>query len=249
MNISLLRIAAVSCVLNAVCVAHALDSWSLQLSAEAGAGMHALDLPRDGVIYQIRTGAYPALGVMFELEHHSSEHFSLALVARYQSSIGLVLREQLTGGVEHARKTRSHRAELGIAPSWRWGDAGWMLTGALGYSVSELDPENHLLMPSYHLAGPFARVGVRIPLGSPSVALRVAPDAQLTLGVGDELRARGAAGSGVGVGASAAVELGLSERWTIAVTYREQHNWLNSSQGPTIEDSLRFATAQLRGQL
>jgi hypothetical protein len=249
MNRALLRIAAVSCWLCAAQVAHALDSWSLQLSAEAGAGMRAADIPRDGVIYQIRTGMYPALGLAFELRHYSSQRFSLGLLAHYQSSIGLVLREQLTGGTEHARKTRSHRAEVAIAPSWHWGDAGGALTGAVGYSISELDPENHLLMPSYHLGGPFARIGVLIPLGSPSVALRVAPDAQLCLQVGDELRALGVASSGVSVGASAAVELRLSERWLVAVTYREQHSWLAASRGPGFDDTLRFATAQLRGQL
>ena len=249
MNRALLRLAAVSCWLCAAQVAHALDSWSLQLSAEAGAGMRAVDIPRDGVTYQIRTGMYPALGVMFALQHHRSERFSLGLLAHYQSSIGLVLREQLTGGTEHARKTRSHHAEVAIAPSWHWGADGWALTGALGYSISELDPENHLLMPSYHLGGPFARIGMLIPLGSPSIALRVAPDAQLCLQVGDELRTLGVAGSGVSVGATAAFELSLSERWLVAVSYRELHSWLSASHGPGFADTLRFATAQLRGQL
>jgi hypothetical protein len=249
MNRALLRIAAMGCVLGLAHVAYALDAWSLQLSAEAGAGMRALDVPRDGVIYQIRTGVYPALGMTFQLEHHSSERFSLGLVARYQSSIGLVLREQLTGGTEHARKTRSHHAEVAIAPTWVWGASGWALTGALGYSISELDPENHLLTPSYHLGGPFARVGVRIPLGSRSLALQLAPDAQLTVQVGDELRALGAASSGVSLGASAAFELILTPRWMVALTYRELHNWLAMSQGPGFDDTLRFATAQLRGQL
>jgi hypothetical protein len=51
------------------------------------------------------------------------------------------------------------------------------------------------------------------------------------------------------VGAGAAFELTLSERWTVALSYREQHSWLAASRGSGFDDTLRFATAQLRGQL
>lgn len=223
--------------------------WSLQLSAEAGVGTRNVDLPRDGVIYQVRSGVYPALGVGFQLDYHGGEPFSIGLVARYQTSIGLMLNEQLTDFTTHARKTRSHVFEVGIAPTFRIGSAGWAIGGALGYSVTELDPQNHLETPSYHLGGLHGRLALQAPLGTEQVRLVVSGEGQATLQVGDELTARGVSARGWGAGGGAAFELGLSERWTVAISYRELHYWLGSQQGASFVDALRFVTAQLRGRL
>jgi hypothetical protein len=227
----------------------AQPSWALQLTAEAGIGMRDVSLPREGVVYQIGTGVHPALGLAFALDHHSSERVSVGLAARYQSSLGLVLNEQLTGGAPHARNTRSHYFEVGITPSVHWDASGWAITGMLGYSVSELDPLNHLVTPSYHLAGPHAGARVRVPLGSARVGLRVGGDGQLTLQVGDELRARGVLGSGFAAGMNATLEAQLGEHWWIAVSYREQRYWLGTQQTESFTDATRFVTAQLRGVL
>jgi hypothetical protein len=222
--------------------------WSLQLAAEAGFGMREVDLPRDGVTYRIRTGAHPALGVAFQLDYRAAQRLRVGLCARYQSSIGLVLDEQLTGGTLHARKTRSHHFEVGIAPSLHW-DAGWAILGMLGYSIVELDPENHLVTPSYHLGGPHARVAVRIPIGSEGVRLTLGPEGQLTLQTGDELTARGVSARGLGAGASASLDIRLGERWWIAASYRELRFWSSTDQGRSFTDGVRLVTAQLGGHL
>lgn len=222
--------------------------WSVQLAAEAGIGMREIRLPRDNVIYEINTGVYPALGVAFALDHYISQRVSVGLAARYQSSLGLVLDEQLTGGAAHGRKTRSHHFEVGVAPSWHW-ESGWALLGLLGYSIAELDPENHLVTPSYHLGGPHARIGVRVPLGGQRIGLNVGGDGQLTLQVGDELRIRGVSARGFGVGVNVALEARLGGHWWIAVTYRELRYGLGMQQGPSFTDAGRFITAQLRGAL
>lgn len=224
------------------------SDWSLQLAAEAGFAMRDVSLPRDGVTYQIRSGAYPALGVAFQLDYRAAERLHFGLWARYQSSLGLVLDEQLTGGTRHPRDTRSHHFEVGIAPSWQW-ESGWAILGLLGYGIVELDPLNHLVTPSYHLGGPHARIAVRIPLGTPRVRLTVGPEGQITLQTGDELTARGVSAQGLGAGASAALDVRLSERFWIAATYREQRFWSSTRQGPSFTDSLRVVTAQLGGQL
>jgi hypothetical protein len=223
-------------------------SWSLQLSAEAGVAMRSVELPRDGLMYQIRSGAHPALGVAFQLEHDVTPALSLGLSARYQSSFGLVLDEQLTDGTSHPRDTRSHHFEVGVTPAVRWG-AGWAVLGMLGYAIVELDPLNHLVTPSYHLGGPHARVALRIPLGSARVRLTLGPEGQLTLQTGAELTARGVSASGLGAGAQAALDVRLHEHWSVAVTYRELRFWASSTQGPSFTDSLRVVTAQLGGRL
>jgi hypothetical protein len=228
---------------------HAQDAWSLQLSAEAGFGTRDIDLPRDSVTYQIRSGIYPVLGVGFQLDHHATRCFSIGLSARYQSSIGLVLHEQLTGGTLHPRNTRSHVFEAGIAPTLHWDESGWAITGLLGYSIIELDPENHLVTPSYHLGGAHARISVKIPLGSKRVRLIVGPEGQLPLQIGDELRARGVSARGLGAGANAALEVTLNDHWLVAATYRELHFWFATQQRESFSDGMRVVTAQLRGTL
>lgn len=223
--------------------------WSVQLAAELGVGMREIRLPRDNVTYEIATGVYPALGVAFALDHHHSQRVSVGLVTRYQSSLGLVLDEQLTGGTPHGRKTRSHQFEVGIAPSLHWEESGWALSAMVGYSISELDPENHLVTPSYHLGGPHARISVRVPLGSQHICLNAGGEAQLTLQVGDELRMRGVSAQGFGAGVNAALEARLGGHWWIAATYRELRYGLGTQQGPSFTDAARIITAQLRGTL
>lgn len=226
-----------------------LATWTMQLMAETGIGMREVELPRDGLLFQVSTGVFPALGLGFTIDHHPSKRFSIGLSARYQSSIGLVLTEQLTDGTKHPRNTRSHHFEIGLAPMLRLGDTGWAIYGALGYALSELDPENHLVTPSYHLGGPFARVGLQLPLGAQSVRLRLESDGQLVMQMGDELLALGAETRGLGVGASAALDVSLGGRWTVAATFRELRYWLGTRQGPSFTDSARFVTVQLRGLL
>jgi hypothetical protein len=99
------------------------------------------------------------------------------------------------------------------------------------------------------LAGPHARVVVRVPLGSERVCLSVGGEGQLTLQVGEELRARGVSAHGFGAGLTAAVELSLSERWSIAASYRELHFWLGTQQRESFSDAARVISAQLRGTL
>jgi len=224
-------------------------AWTMALLGEAGIGMRDVELPRDGLLSRVNTGIFPALGLGVALDFHASKRASLGLVARYQTSIGLVLTEQLTDGTQHERKTRSHHFEVGLAPTLRFGDGGWALYGALGYAVSELDPENHLVTPSYHLAGPYLRVGLQLPLGSERLRLRLGPDGQLVVQVGDELLALHTDARGLGAGASASLEFSLGERWTLAVSFREQRFWLGTQQAQRFTDAARFVTAQLRGML
>jgi hypothetical protein len=41
----------------------------------------------------------------------------------------------------------------------------------------------------------------------------------------------------------------VNEHWSLALSYRELHNWLGAQVGPSFSDDQRFATAQLRGLL
>lgn len=224
--------------------------WLLGLYAGLGIGSREHDLPQDGVVYQVRSGFFPALELGFELSHDLSEDLTLGLIARYQSSLGLDLVEKLTDGSEHSRATRSHQVELGFAPTLRLDAQGrWALAAAVGFHVSELDPEAHLVTPSYFMAGPFLRVELQLPLASDRVRLRIGPEAQWIAQVGQELLDRGVSAGGLGAGGTATLELVVARHWTVAASYRELRTWLDSSQGRSFEDVSRFVTARLSGTM
>jgi hypothetical protein len=225
-------------------------SWSLDMSAGAGIGMRALDLPSDGVVYQTRTGVFPAADLAFELDHAPSNTFRIGLHARYQTSIGLHITEQHTDGSEHEQTARSNRVEVAIAPTLRFDDAGqWALIGSLGWCFSELRPESHVFTPAYVLSGPFLRAELLLPLGTERLRLRLGPEAQWIVQVGGELRERGMASSGLGAGGSAAIQLVIGGGWIVDATYRELHSWLDSPQAQSLHDASRFVTARLTGSL
>jgi hypothetical protein len=225
-------------------------TWSLRLSAGGGIGSREFAWPMDGSINQARTGVFPAVDLGFDLDHVVSKAIQVGLLVRYQSSIGLVLVEHLTNGDEQARDARSHRLELGIVPTVRF-DARrrWALSGAIGYGISDFRPQGHLVTPAYFLAGPYLRVELQLPLGSDRVRLRVGPEAQWIVQIGQELVQRSVATGGWGVGGAAALEVVLSQRWILAATYRELRSWLDSPPSGTFEDVTRFVTGRLTGAL
>ena len=225
-------------------------TWSLRLSAGVGVGSRALDLPMDGRIYQIRSGLTPAVDLGFELDHAVSQDVSVGLLIRYQSSVGLRIVEHLTDGTEHPRATRSQQLQLAIAPIWRLDSrARWALGAAIGYGISELRPESHLVTPAYFLGGPYARFELQLPLIGERVRLRAGPEMQWIAQAGQELLDRDVRPHGLAVGGEAALEVVLGRRWTVAATYRELRAWLDSAQGGTFRDVTRFITARLSGVL
>jgi hypothetical protein len=225
-------------------------AWELRLAAGAGIGTRALDLPRDGVVYETRTRIFPAADLGFALEHELSTAVRLGLRARYLTSIGLRITEQHTGGSTHTQNLRSHRLELSLAPTFRLDARGrWQLSAAIGYGGCDLRPEIHLQTPGYGLAGPFLRVELQFPLGADRVRLRLGPEAQWIVQVGRELTHEGFANSGLGAGGTAALEVVLGKRWIIEAAYSELHAWLDSPQPESLVDVSRFVTARLSGAL
>lgn len=225
-------------------------AWQLRLAAGGGFGTRDLDLPRDGVVNLTRTSVFPAFDLGFALEHSISPRVGLGLRGRYRTSVGLQITEQHAGGSERTQHLRSQRLEIALAPSVRFDARGlWLLTGTLGYGFSDLRPEAHLQTPGYVLGGPFLRVDLQLPLGTDRVRLRLGPEAQWIVQVGKELEHAGFATTGVGLGGMAALEVRLSERWSVDATYGELRTWLDSAQPESLQDVSRFVTARLSGVL
>jgi hypothetical protein len=227
-----------------------LPNWRLRLAAGAGFGMRDLDLPRDGSVYETRTGVFPAIDVGFALDHAFSADLSLGLRARYQTSVGLRITEHHTGGSERTQHLRSHRVEAALASSVRFDARGlWVLTAWLGYGLCDLRPEVHLETPGYGLGGPFLRADLQLPLGTDRLRVRLGPEAQWIIQVGKELEHAGFATNGVGLGGAVTLEIVLSDRWSVDATYNELRAWLDSPQSQSLQDVSRFVTARLTGAL
>jgi len=227
------------------------NPWSLRLSAELGAGRRDIDIPREGVVQQIRTDLFPLAGLGFALDHAASEAITLGLLVRYQTSVGLGISEQHTDGSVRPLDVRSHRLELAVAPTLRLDESGtWALGASAGYGLQNFRPEAHeIVTPAYSLAGPHLRMELQLGPWDGLIRLRAGPEIQWITHVGQDLVDRGLASRGLGVGGEAAIEVALGQRWAIRASYREMRSWLDSSQVQSFEDVARFVSASLSGKL
>jgi hypothetical protein len=215
----------------------------VQLVGGFGAGMRTLDWPAEGELLGVETGWFAAYELDARFAFRVSESFTLGPELSYQSSLAHEIRETHEAAPAENVGIRSHRfASLLVAT---FGEAdGLQVAPALGYGARNLRPEvHHLLTPSYSIAGPIARVALRLALGE-SVALQLAPEAQWVL-VGDELEAEGVQATGVGVGGEASLTLAFSGTLAIELGYREAHALLSAAEG-SATDVERFVTTRLR---
>jgi hypothetical protein len=228
-----------------------INPWSLRLSAELGAGRRDIDIPREGVVQQIRTDLFPVAGLGFALDHAASDAITVGLLVRYQTSVGLGISEQHTDGSVRPLDVRAHRLELAVAPTLRLDESGsWALAASAGYGLANFRPDAHeIVTPAYSLAGPHLRLELRLAPWDGPIRLRVGPEIQWIAHVGQDLVDRGMASRGLGVGGEAAIEVALGQRWAIGASYREMRSWLDSSQAQSFEDVARFVTASLSGKL
>jgi hypothetical protein len=216
-------------------------AMDMRVTVGAGLGARTLLWPANGETMSVETGLFPALDVAtsFRLVFSSSVAFGLDLA--YQTSIGAELVENHIAGSSETLRVRAHA--FGGVLALALGGPGFRVTPALGYATRGFRPEvHHLLTPSYSLAGPLARVAVRIPIAS-VVGLRLAPEAQYVL-VGNGLEERGVASSGFALGGEVALEIAVSSALTLELCGRFTRTWLGTSEGPSATDTERFATAR-----
>lgn len=220
---------------------------ALEIRALAGVGFgtRSLEWPSAGETLSVSTGAFLAveLGVGFAIAF--SRKVTLGPDFAYQTSLDHEIDETHIAGAMDTLRIRAHRFAGLLALTFKLGSSGgFRIMPAIGYGTRNLRPEvHHLLTPSYSLGGPMARLGFRIPFGG-AVALRLAPEAQL-ISVGDALEERGVASSGIAFGGEAELELTLSEKLALELSFREAHAIMSSSQGDSASDVERFSTARL----
>ena len=231
----------------------------LGLHVELGTGLSSrhVEFPIEAGTGRVSVGPSAALDVGLLASYNPSSAVSWGLQLRYQTSVGARVSEQPIGGVERPMGIRSARFEALLVPTFEL--SGFLqLKLAAGYGVrglrtdvhdQELPSTHSLQTPDYTLSGPVAQVALRLALGD-SVALLLAPEAQLLLSVGSDLKRRGVSGGGYAFGGMATLVVQFSARFSGYLAYRQAHAHIAGEDGrASVRDAERYITAGLRGAL
>jgi hypothetical protein len=217
-----------------------------------GLGTRSIRRPVTGGVQRTGTFFFPAADVGIAVRVFPHEAFTLDVLARYATSLGLVVKEPVLFALSNEVDVRSEHAEISVAPGWRLGSATTSprVTIPIGAMFRNFWPsDHHLQTPRYTLIGPHARIELQAILGS-SVRLRAGPEAQLYGIIGSDLTDQGGVSSpSFAVGAEASLEFRLSSTFVLDVEYRQSNAFASSTIGPSFLDAERFATVRLAGEM
>jgi hypothetical protein len=229
----------------------------LRLHVDLGTGLSTrkLVLPIEAGRGSVSVGPSAALDLGLEAAYDPPGAASWGLQLRYQTTVGARVDEHQIAGVERPMGIRSARFEALFVPAFDLSEVV-QLKLAIGYGLrglrtdvhdQELSTVHSLRTPDYMLSGPVAGIALRLALGD-SVALTFAPEAQLLVSVGSDLKARGVGGGGFAFGGVASLVVRLSQLLSVYVAYREAHARVAGEVGRvSLSDAERYITAGLRG--
>jgi hypothetical protein len=221
---------------------------SLATSLGIGAGMTARDivLPNERGVTRLRTGLVPALGLQLALRLHGQRFFGGVALA-YQSSVGAEASQASVNPQAPTLVTtiQSHHFEAGVTPGIQLGSSrdSALLSLFAGYSVRALASVVELSVPRFSLHGPLARVEFELPLGTSSVVLRLAPEAQLLLAATPALRrVAGIGAHNWALGGEASIRIRITDWATAQLAYRGARAMAPSAFRGAFEDVEHFAS-------
>jgi len=201
---------------------------------------------------RLPTMFFPAAEVGLGATLWPANRFSLGLLLRYQTSIGLRVEQRASFALPYTICARAERGELSVAPIVRLEDGPLApsLAFPIGFGVRTFWPDVHeppLL--GYSLLGPQLRVELIWPLVE-SVRLRLGPELQWIIAVDQALRDEGVSSMGGAVGGELSVQVRLGKIFSLDLCYRESHAFASSTNaGPIFNDVERFMTLRLLGEL
>ena len=223
-----------------------------QLSLGAGIGTRSFLRPTTLGAQRLNDVLFPAVDVGLALHAWPDDSFSLGVLLRYQSSLGLEIDERPLFGLPTSLDVRAERIEVSVAPTFRLGDSSTSvaLGFPLGFAMRTFWPEaNEFRTPGYSLAGPQLRAELIIPF-SESFGLRLGPELIWALAIDDSITSQGVASQAIAIGGEAALHLQLGAVLGIELCYRESHAFASTTVTTALfEDVERFAVVRLVGSL
>ncbi|HKU40268.1 MAG TPA: hypothetical protein VJR89_19040 [Polyangiales bacterium] len=227
---------------------------TLTARAVVGAGVGTRSLRRpiaSGASQTLPTSVFPAADISLSARVWPDAAFSLDVLFRYQTSLGLTIQEEPLFALENEVDVRAEHAELSAAPSFRLGESATAarVNVPVGMAVRTFWPAVHQLQtPRYVLWGPLARAELDVPLGK-IARLRFGPEAQLFFIAGTDLTDYGVNQTGFALGAEASLELRLTEHFLLELQFRQSNALASSTNDPSFRDVERFFTARWAGEL
>jgi hypothetical protein len=201
---------------------------------------------------RLPTAYFPVADVGLGVTFLPNARFSLAVLLRYQTSIGMHITERPPFALRNELGARSERAELSVAPTFKVGDSEQSLAFSfpVGLQVRTLWPDVHESMtPGYSLIGPHVRAELLATI-TPQLKLRIGPELQWIVAIDRSIRQDGVADQGTAIGGEAALQLQLGSWFGLDLCYRESHAFASSNNaGPIFKDIERFVTARFIGTL
>jgi hypothetical protein len=221
------------------------------LAVGVGVGTRSFVRPTIEGMQELPDAVFPALDLALRVHAWPADAFSLAVLLRYQTSLGLTIEERPPFALRNRVDARAERAELSVAPTFRLGSsaAAPALAFPVGFGLRSFWPDVHEMMtPGYTLLGPQLRAELVLPLGD-VLALRVGPELQVIIAIDESIRAEGVERSGLAYGGEAVLQLRLGRVFAVELTYRESHAVVASfwTGRDDFEDVERFATGRLSG--
>jgi hypothetical protein len=217
-----------------------------------GFGTRAFERPTTLAGQRLPTAFFPAVELGLRVVAWPERRFSLAVLVRYQSSVGLKVEERPPFALPNEISVRAERGELSAAPTYRFGETKTApsLAFPLGIGVRTLWPAVHESMtPGYSLIGPMLRAELNLPLGD-LLLLRFGPELQWIVAMDRQLHRNGVANQGAAMGGEAMAQVALGPTFALALCYRESHAVASSiNGGPIFNDIERFLTLRLSGAL
>jgi hypothetical protein len=222
-----------------------------RVAVGGGVAMRSIRRPLPGGIQRLGNVFAPAADVGISVRVAPRNPFTVDVAIRYQTSLGLVIKEPTLFALNNRLDVRSEHAEVSVGPGWRLGElpTSPRISIPIGGAFRNFWPaDHHLQTPRYTLLGGSARLQFEAALGS-VVSLRAGPEVQLYGIIGSDLTANGVSAPGVAYGGEASLEFRLSTTFLLEVQYRQSNAVSSTKVGPSFLDVERFATVRLAGEM
>ncbi|MFI5306528.1 MAG: hypothetical protein ACHQ53_04195 [Polyangiales bacterium] len=201
---------------------------------------------------RLPTVFFPAAEIGLGATLWPANRFSLGLLLRYQTSVGLRVEQRPPFALPYTISARAERGELSVAPIVRLDDGPTApsLAFPIGLGIRTFWPAVHEPpFLGYSLLGPQLRVELIWPLVE-RVRLRFGPELQWIVAVDKALRDEGVSQMGAAAGGEGSLQVRLSPVFSLDLFYRESHAFASSTNtGPIFNDVERFLMLRLTGEL
>jgi hypothetical protein len=221
------------------------------LAVAGGATYRLIEIAaRDGQ-HRLDTGWVPAVALDVRAAF-GGDRAQVALGAHYETSLHTFGSQHSPDPTSQVLPTpiRSHRFEIGVTPSLRFGSIDSFAAGVfIGYALRAFGSVAELQVPRFTEHGPLLRLELDIPVIGSVLRIRLAPEVSGLVSISRAVRRLGETDRfGIAFGGEASLRLRIVEWLALELDYRESHAFVHSAFADPFRDVERFALLGVRLQ-